>query len=1094
MKSYKNISCHNYLIWISLSVILFSSFSFSQRIVDKNKGNPNNTKHGFLDGNLVGTIYHNFGEIADWQNFAALSGVWPKGTNHTYVDGVAVIVQAEATAPGGQIIHPLETNYYEYTRADPISKNTYGWYSLPNYSSSDSHGPIARSDDPTTWPASWPDQNSDWNGQWNGFFGKNIKNADVETFFVFDDDQDRQYINEFNFRPDAADSSRGGLGMQVRARGFQWSQVLAEDVIFWYYEIINMGTTDYPKTLFGQYIDWGIGGHDNSSNNAGTYDKVLNISYAWSTVPFGTPGNWSPVGYCGYAFLESPGIPDDGIDNDLDGLTDEKRDNDATVFIERSEDDPFMKNLGIDTVNFRNFYGVSWQHHWDADENQNWRSYIDVNKNGKWDPGEPLQDDVGIDGLGPYDAGYPGPDPGEGDGKPEQGEPNFGILDKDESDQLGLTGFQIFATHKYDLNNDENNWNALSLNNLQGQTLSGVNLANLFSSSLFHMDGRTTYSIKTGLAQETGETQRFSMALIFGLNTDDLFRRKKTVQSIYNANYHFAQPPAKPIIKAIAGDHKVTLYWDSRAELTFDPFYQKVNFEGYRIYRSTEPNFIEDKTVTDAYGVPVFRMPVYQNGSYAIFDLVDGVKGLHPIDINGAKFNLGNDSGLRHSYVDSTVTNGQVYYYAVCSYDQGFVQTNIEGQTLGIPPSETTSIIKVDINGNYKTDVNTAVVNPHATGAGYIDPQISNLKKFGPATGGAGVTILDPDSMKSFNTYRVEFSNNSPYNNNPYPSYSIINYSTNDTLLKLTPFSGDKVQTLVTQGFSVNLKNDSSVAPDNLNPEWKSGSSNTKILVSDTAYSSSFQSKRIPHHYPADFEIRFTDPLQGDTSFPQGDFFTPIPSNIIVKNLTENIDHVQFVFFDLDNNNKFSAGDAICLVIGDSAGKRAADYADPGTHIIWAVQLFIKDTTNKDPDQLLPKPGDIIHFTTTKPFRSGDYVEFTSQKADFNRSKAILDLDKIAVVPNPYVGAASWEPATATTGRGERVIYFIHLPNKCTIRIYTISGNLVKTLEHDAPLTDGQQRWDLTTKDGMSLAFGVYIFHVDAPGIGQKIGKFAIIK
>ena len=108
---------------------------------------------------------------------------------------------------------------------------------------------------------------------------------------------------------------------------FQWSQVLAEDVIFWYYEITNMGTTDYPKTLFAQYVDWGIGGHDNSSNNAGSYNKQLNISYAWSTVAYGSPGQWSPVGYCGYAFLESPGISDDQVDNDLDGLTDERRDN-----------------------------------------------------------------------------------------------------------------------------------------------------------------------------------------------------------------------------------------------------------------------------------------------------------------------------------------------------------------------------------------------------------------------------------------------------------------------------------------------------------------------------------------------------------------------------------------------------------------------------------------------------------------------------------------------------------------------------------------------------------------------------------------------
>jgi len=122
---------------------------------------------------------------------------------------------------------------------------------------------------------SWPDQTSDWNRQWDGFFGKNIKNADLETFFVFDDNEDRQYIDQFNFRPDAGDSTRGGLGMQVRARGFQWSQVLAEDVIFWYYEITNMSTTDYPKTLFAQYIDWGIGGHDNSSNNAALIIRSL---------------------------------------------------------------------------------------------------------------------------------------------------------------------------------------------------------------------------------------------------------------------------------------------------------------------------------------------------------------------------------------------------------------------------------------------------------------------------------------------------------------------------------------------------------------------------------------------------------------------------------------------------------------------------------------------------------------------------------------------------------------------------------------------------------------------------------------------------
>ena len=36
--------------------------------------------------------------------------------------------------------------------------------------------------------------------------------------------------------------------------------------------------------------------------------------------------------------------------------------------------------------------------------------------------------------------------------------------------------------------------------------------------------------------------------------------------------------------------------------------------------------------------------------------------------------------------------------------------------------------------------------------------------------------------------------------------------------------------------------------------------------------------------------------------------------------------------------------------------------------------------------------------------------------------------------------------------------------------------------------------WDLVSKDGMDISFGVYVYHVDAPGIGEKIGRFAIIK
>ena len=916
---------------------------------------------------------------------------------------------------------------------------------------------------------------------------KRVLNADLETYFVMDDNEDRQYALTNHFLPDAYDSSRGGLGMQVRARGFQWSQVLAEDVVFWLYTITNVGTTDYAKTVFAQYVDWGIGGHDNSSNNAGDYNLDLNLSYAWSTVPTGSPGSWSPVGYTGYAFLESPGIPDDHIDNDRDGLTDERRDNVAKVYITDVNKDPYIVNVQQDTARFHAFYTYPWRAHWDADENANWVSYTDVNHNGKWDPGEPLNDDVGTDGLGPLDAGYPGPDPdgSEGNGKPDQGEPNFGILDKDESDQIGLTGFIIAAVHAYDLNNDERNWTGFtSAPQPHAQSLVGVNLGNWFSSYFFHLNGRNTYSAATGTFQLTGETQTFSMGLLFGLNADDLFLKKKTVQQIYNANYQFAKPPDKPTVKAVAGNGRVTLYWDNRSELTWDAFYQRYSFEGYRIYRSTEPNFVEDMTVTNAYGTPTYRVPIAQ------YDLVDGVKGLAPIGINGAYFNLGTDSGLQHSFVDSTVQNGQTYYYAVTAYDQGFTTTTVTGELVGIPPSETTAIIKTDVNGAVKTDINTAVVIPHAPSAGYVRPNVNVNIATGPATGSLAVGILDPDSISNNHTYRLEFSDSTAFHDNPNPWYQLIDKTLSDTVIKQTKLLTAQQQSPIVHGFVLNISNDQNVVVDPSNTKWEKGNSNFVVLVGfDSRFAPAYQPSRI--NYPADFEVTFTQKGQGDQSFPSSSFSGPQPSNVVIRNLTENIDHIQFIFQDVNNNQMFDAGDAIFIVCGDSAGKPAIDY--PSSKKTWSMTL-VMDTTISPSLQRAPQAGDVYRISTKRPFRTGEYFEFTTTSPSLNVQQAAFDIKKVAVVPNPYVGADSWEPATASVGRGARLVYFTHLPSKCTIHIYTMSAQLVQTLYHNSNIDNGQEPWNLVSRDGMNIAFGVYVFQVDAPGVGSFIGKFAVMK
>ena len=72
-------------------------------------------------------------------------------------------------------------------------------------------------------------------------------------------------------------------------------------------------------------------------------------------------------------------------------------------------------------------------------------------------------------------------------------------------------------------------------------------------------------------------------------------------------------------------------------------------------------------------------------------------------------------------------------------------------------------------------------------------------------------------------------------------------------------------------------------------------------------------------------------------------------------------------------------------------------------------------------------------------------------------------------------------------------MYFANVPAQCTIRIYTVAGELVDTIQHEGTLDDGKAFWDLRSKDNMSIAYGLYIFHVESEE-GTFIGKFAVIK
>jgi hypothetical protein len=137
-----------------------------------------------------------------------------------------------------------------------------------------------------------------------------------------------------------------------------------------------------------------------------------------------------------------------------------------------------------------------------------------------------------------------------------------------------------------------------------------------------------------------------------------------------------------------------------------------------------------------------------------------------------------------------------------------------------------------------------------------------------------------------------------------------------------------------------------------------------------------------------------------------------------------------------------------------------------------------------------------------QPLESSVLANATMTELPFSTSKK---LGEVLVVPNPYKTDADytfenggWEGRGITWSETRRVIKFIHLPAECTIRIFTLAGELVASIEHrpGTPGYDaerGEEDWHLFSASNRAIASGLYMFTVDSD-LGRQVGKFVIIK
>ncbi|MCD4827806.1 MAG: hypothetical protein K8R90_00040 [Candidatus Cloacimonetes bacterium] len=120
--------------------------------------------------------------------------------------------------------------------------------------------------------------------------------------------------------------------------------------------------------------------------------------------------------------------------------------------------------------------------------------------------------------------------------------------------------------------------------------------------------------------------------------------------------------------------------------------------------------------------------------------------------------------------------------------------------------------------------------------------------------------------------------------------------------------------------------------------------------------------------------------------------------------------------------------------------------------------------------------------------------------------------DNVYVVPNPYTGLSAFDGRREMDDKGDksRRVWFVNLPEECTIRIFTLAGDLVDTIEHNGAYMEdvinpskaaqfgiaasGTHTWDLLSHNNQIVVSGVYLFSVEDAGGDVKVGKFVIIR
>ena len=441
---------------------------------------------------------------------------------------------------------------------------------------------------------------------------------------------------------------------------------------------------------------------------------------------------------------------------------------------------------------------------------------------------------------------------------------------------------------------------------------------------------------------------------------------------------------------------------------------------------------------------------------------------------------LGEDAGIKNFYTDAGLTNGLEYTYAVTSFDTGNPKTGL----ISMESSQIETMVHIV---------------PRAEPAGYRDAA-AEIEQQGEGSVTVEPMVLAPNKVTG-HQYKIVWYGAKQIGPGAYitgpgyqpPAYEIVDTTTNETVVEKQSFDwfdpdhGEAVEVLspMLDGIVLKIKG--------VNLSYGSPTENPINDVKLTAGS------------VTGWEVDIQSPGFGENTWPNifwATYYRPHTYSITFVDDA----HVKVVDEDTGEEIQFNDQRADGYAILTGTGWRdeyvRAETPDFFRIYIRGGYIFIRDPNHEI------SAGDVfsVEMGGVSAPQDGDQFLLNTQEETLDPENIEADLGRIRVVPNPY-----FVTNRAVTSEGTDKVFFTHLPPRCTIRIYTLAGELVRTIEHestalynpDVRLAQGDKggtaSFELLNRYNQALASGVYIFHVEARDesdtvVGNKLGRFAIIR